>query len=251
MARSAPDRLVRKLMGILPAIAVILGAGMLASSLMSAGSTWPVSGEATPGDDPPHLVVVIDAGHGGIDGGAVGIETGAVEKQLNLRYAFALKAELEARGMTVVLTRADDDSLASGKKADMAKRREIMNGSDADIVVSIHMNKFRDRTASGPMAFYMKDSVEGKTLATFVIKAICTCLERNARLASASNFFIVRESKVPAVLVECGFLSNATEEKLLQTDEHMQKIVKGIADGIEDYFGIPRDGGPDGAPPGG
>jgi len=243
MARGVPDRLVRRLMSILPAIAVILGAGMLVSSLMNARASLPVSSEQTPGDDPPRLIVVIDAGHGGGDGGAVGVGTGVVEAQLNLKYALALKAELEARGMMVVLTRPDEKSLGPGKKSDMAKRKEIMNGADADIVVSIHMNKFRDRKANGPMAFYEKENEQGKRLATCVIQAVCARLERNPRIASAADFFIVRESEPPAVLVECGFLSNADEEKLLQTDGHMQKLVSGIADGIEDYFGIPRDDG--------
>lgn len=241
MARAVPDRLVRRLMGVLPAIAVILGAGMLVSALMNAGSALPVSSEMTPGEDPPRLVVVIDAGHGGGDGGAVGVGTGVIEAQLNLKYALALKAELEARGMSVVLTREDEKALGPGKKSDMATRKQIMNGAEADIVVSIHMNKFRDRKANGPMAFYEKDNEQGKSLATCVIKAVCARLERNPRIASAADFFIVRESEPPAVLVECGFLSNAAEEKLLQTDEHMQKLVCGIADGIEDYFGIPRD----------
>jgi len=243
MARGVPDRLVRRLMSILPAIAVILGAGMLVSALMDAGSVLPVSSVLTPGEDPPDLVVVIDAGHGGGDGGAVGVATGVIEAELNLEYALALKAELEARGMKVVLTRSDVKALGPGKKSDMAKRKEIMNGANADIVVSIHMNKFRDRKANGPMAFYQRDNEEGKALATCIIRAVCGRLERNPRVAAAADFFIVRESEPPAVLIECGFLSNATEENLLQTDEHMQKLISGIADGIEDYFGIPRDGG--------
>lgn len=242
MSRNAPDVLVKKLLGVLPALAVILGVGMLASSLMREGALLPASGAATPGEDPPKLIVVVDAGHGGIDGGAVGNGTGVVEKELNLLYAYALKDELEARGMTVVLTRTGDDALASGKKADMAKRREIMNGCEADILVSIHMNKFRDRAANGPMAFYMKGSEEGKQLATCVIKAVCEALERSVRLANPADYYMIRESEMPAVLVECGFLSNTTDESLLQNEAHMNKLVSGIADGVEAYFGIPADG---------
>lgn len=243
MARGVPDILVKKLMGILPAIAVIVGVGMLASSILGAKNALPASGAATPGDDPPKLVVVVDAGHGGVDGGAVGVNTGVVEKELNLLYAYALKEELEARGMTVVLTRTGDDALASGKKADMAARRDIMNGCGADIMVSIHMNKFRDRTANGPMAFYMKGSDEGKRLATCVITAVCEALERPVRLAAAADYYVIRESDMPGVLVECGFLSNAKDEALLQTKEHMQSLVRAVADGIEAYFGIPAKDG--------
>ncbi len=242
MARPLRDKPVQWLLGLLPALAAAMGLVMLATAWLSADPES-VPTAATPGEDPPALTVVIDAGHGGVDGGAVGNKTHVVEAELNLRYACALKQELENRGMTVVLTRKDERALASGKKADMAARKQIMNGSDADIVVSIHMNKFRDRSASGPMAFYMKESEEGKRLATCVIQGICEALSRRVRLANPADYFIIRESDVPAVLVECGFLSNAQEEELLQEEEHMQSLVSGIAQGIELYFGIPRKDG--------
>lgn len=242
MGRGVPDVLVKRLLGVLPAVAVILGVGMLISSLLSAGAI-PAGSAATPGEDPPRLVVVIDAGHGGVDGGAIGVATGVVEAELNLKYAYALKAELEARGMTVVMTRTDEGALASGKKADMAARKKIMNGCDADIVVSIHMNKFTDRGASGPMAFYEKGSDEGKLLATAVITGVCEALERRVRLANPADYYVIRESDMPAVLVECGFLSNASDESLMQTDDYMKALVRGIADGVEAYFGIPDKNG--------
>lgn len=245
MGRSVPDIMVKRLLGVLPAVAVILGVGMLISSLLRANSV-PAGGAATPGEDPPTLIVVIDAGHGGVDGGAVGVATGVVEAELNLQYAYALKAELEARGMTVVMTRTDENALASGKKSDMAARKKIMNGCGADIVVSIHMNKFTDRSVCGPMAFYEKGSEEGKLLAAAVITGVCEGLERRVRLASPADYYIVRESDMPAVLVECGFLSNASDEALVQTDDYRDALVRGIADAVEFYFGIPAQGPPAG-----
>ena len=236
--RGVPDVLAKRLLGVLPAVAVILGVGMLVSALIPTG-ILPVGGAVTPGDDPPTLIVVVDAGHGGIDGGAVGVDSGVVEAQLNLSYAYALKAELEARGISVVLTRTDENALASGKKADMAARSKIMNGSNADIVVSLHMNKFRDRAACGPMAFYMKGSEQSKLLATDVIKGVCDALGRPTRLANPADYYVIRESDTPAVLVECGFLSNKNDEALVQTEDYRNALVRGLADGIEAYFGIP------------
>lgn len=239
MARFRYDRTVRKLLLVLPAVSVALGVLLFMSALRT-GKVLPVFAAQTPGEDPPKLIVVVDAGHGGVDGGAVGSKTGIVEAKLNLRYALALKAELEARGMTVVLTREDDRALSVGKKADMAARKRILNGSDANLVVSIHMNKFRDRAAAGPMAFYMKGSEEGQKLAGFVIASVCEALGRGARPANPADYFIIRESEPPAVLVECGFLSNAADEKILQTEEHMLTLIRGVADGIEAYLGIPK-----------
>lgn len=240
MVRIVPDILVKRLLGVLPAVAVILGLGMMLSALLQAKEAVPVSGSSTPGEDPPALVVVIDAGHGGVDGGAVGVATGVVEAALNLDYAYALKAELEARGMRVVMTRTDEDALASGKKADMAARKKIMNGCGADILVSIHMNKFRDRAVNGPMAFYETGAEEGKLLATSVIQGVCKALGRPVRLANPADYYVIRESEMPAVLVECGFLSNAADEALVQTEEYRNALVCGIADGVEAYFGIPE-----------
>ncbi len=225
--------LARRLVTFLPVIAVILGAGMLACELIDASSV-PVM--ATPGTEAPAPRVVIDAGHGGEDGGAVGICTGTPEAGINLAYATALRDELISRGYEVVLTREDESALAPQKKADLAKRREIINGSSADIAVSIHMNKFSDRSVSGPMAFYMNGSAEGEALAVCVIDAVCDAVGRPRRIANPGDYFIIRECSCPAVIVECGFLSNASDEALIMTDDYKEKVVRGIADGIDAYF---------------
>lgn len=116
-------------------------------------------------------------------------------------------------------------------------RRDIMNQDGVSIVVSIHMNKFSDTSIKGPMAFYMKGSAEGERLATSIICALCDALGNPRRLANPGDYFVIRESVPPAVIVECGFLSNADDEKLLQTAEHQSKLVEGIAAGITAYFG--------------
>ena len=113
----------------------------------------------------PRFTVVIDPGHGLPDGGATGMDTGIAEEGINLNYAMALRDELSALNIAAVLTREDENALNADKKKDMAARRDIINSADAAAVISIHMNKFSDRSVSGPMAFYMKGAVEGERLA--------------------------------------------------------------------------------------
>lgn len=180
--------------------------------------------------------VVLDAGHGGIDGGAVGSKTGVVEAGLNLAMVKLVQAGLEEKGVRVVLTRTDEAALARGKKADMAARKKIMNEPGVDIVVSIHMNKFTDPSAKGPMAFYMKGSEEGRRLAELVIAAVCEAVERPARKANPADYFMIRESPSPSVLVECGFLSNPTDEELLQDAQYQRKLAAGVVQGVMGYL---------------
>lgn len=182
------------------------------------------------------FTVVLDPGHGEPDGGAVGIDTGTPEAGINLNYAKALKQQLEAMGVSVVLTREDENAISADKKEDMAARKAIMNGCNADIVVSIHMNKFRDRSVSGPMAFYIKGDDAGEALAKCVLDGVCEAIDRPLRHVNPGDYFILKHSEPPAVILECGFLSNSTDEKLLQSEEHMNKMMQGAAKGIMNYL---------------
>ncbi len=180
-------------------------------------------------------LIVIDPGHGGEDCGAVGI-SGVEEAGLNLAVSGYLKQELEGAGFDVILTREGEEALADSKKADMAARRAIMNGSGVDLVVSVHMNKFTDPAVHGPMAFYMQGSEEGERLAKAVIDGITEEIGAPSRLANPGDYYVIRESRPTAVLVECGFLSNAEDERLLQSREHQRSLARGIANGIVAYL---------------
>lgn len=182
--------------------------------------------------------VVVDAGHGGADGGAVGTESGEAEAGLNLAVAKLLEGELTARGLRVVMTRTDENALAKDKKQDFAKRREIMRAPDVDLVVSVHMNKFGDRTISGAMAYYMLGSAEGQKLAQKVIDRLTDATGRKRRLANPGDYYVIRECPSPAVLVECGFLSNAAEEKQLLDADYQALLAAAIADGVCAYLGV-------------
>ncbi|MEA5058532.1 MAG: N-acetylmuramoyl-L-alanine amidase [Candidatus Pelethousia sp.] len=188
------------------------------------------------GDMQQGYTVVLDAGHGGVDGGAVGSKTGIAEAGLNLTVVKLVQAELEEEGVRVLLTRTDENALARGKKADMQARKAIMNKPGVDIVVSIHMNKFTDSSVKGPMAFYMKGSDEGRRLAELVITAVCESVEAPSRKANPADFFMIRESPSPSVLVECGFLSNPAEEALLQDPQYQRKLASGVVKGVMDFL---------------
>lgn len=185
---------------------------------------------------PARFTVVIDPGHGQPDGGATGVDTGIAEEGINLNYALALKAELSALNIAAVLTREDENALDADKKKDMAVRRDIINSAGADAVISIHMNKFGDRSVSGPMAFYMKGSAEGEKLAKCVLDGVCGAIGRPLRHVNPGDYYIIKNSEPPSVILECGFLSNTNDEALLQTEEHMRAMMKGAADGILSYL---------------
>ena len=150
------------------------------------------------------FTVVVDAGHGGMDVGASGTDTGVEEAGLNLAVAQRLQAELTARGVRVIMTREDDGALAASKRGDMEARREMLRDETADIVVSIHMNKYGDRSVSGAMAYYMQGSAEGERLAQMVIDSVCDAIGRDRRAANPGDYFVLRECEAPSVLVECG-----------------------------------------------
>lgn len=187
----------------------------------------------------PYAHIVIDPGHGGFDGGAAGVDSGVCEDELNLAVSLYLKEFLEGQNIKVTLTRADNNAIADTKKDDMKKRRDIMHNSQADLTVSIHMNKFSDRTISGPMVFYTKDDEPSRELAQKIMTSLCTATNRSARLANPGDYYVIRNSKIPAVIVECGFLSNAAEEKKLCQSDYQKLLAQSVSQGICDYLSIP------------
>ena len=187
--------------------------------------------------------VVIDAGHGGFDGGAVGKTTGVREDGLNLAVAKKLQELLEKNGYAVVMTRGDGEAVGDTKHEDMARRREIIEAANADIVVSVHMNKFPSASVSGPQVFFHKDSAEGEKLATLIQDALNAALEPpKPRVQHPETYYILKSGDCPAVIVECGFLSNAREEALLQDDGYQQKCAKAIYRGVDAYLSQHRNG---------
>lgn len=195
-------------------------------------------------DYSPHLagdyVIVIDAGHGGVDGGVLGTSSGVKESDLNLIYAAELAEKFENAGFIVVMTRTDKSGLygvatKGFKMRDMLKRKEIIEQAHPAIVVSIHMNKFRSSSRTGAQVFYQSGSDCGALLARNIQTALNAVLGKNYS-SLGGDFFICRCGDCPSVIVECGFLSNKEEETLLQQDDYRSRLIDAIFEGIMLYF---------------
>lgn len=189
------------------------------------------------------LTIAIDPGHGGYDGGARARDSGVWEKTLNLKIAQAAGDALAERGARVVMTRTQDVCLAeegSGKarkRADLQKRLDLAENAGADVFMSIHLNEYRDRSESGPQVFYQHGADEGRLLAGALQESLIRTLQPSRRRsANAGDYYVLRNTALPAVLVECGFLSNAQEEQKL-LDEGYQRLIAGaLADGVESWL---------------
>ncbi|MBQ7985910.1 MAG: N-acetylmuramoyl-L-alanine amidase [Clostridia bacterium] len=194
------------------------------------------------------LSVIVDAGHGLPDGGAVGV-TGSIEQEINLKIALKLQEVLEAKGVRVIMTRTDenglwddkDDSIRKKKVSDMNKRLEIMKKSDAHLFISIHMNSFPNHSASGLRIFYAPNHEEIKPLAENIQTRIQDITGANINIVKSADksLFLMKNPPIPAILVECGFLSNAKEEKKLQEDDYQARLAWAIADALEKYYVLP------------
>lgn len=187
-------------------------------------------------------VVVLDAGHGGSDSGKISV-TGALEKDLNLLIVQKLKEMLTAADYEVILTREDEKGLYSEsdrnhKIADMKKRCEIINGSAADIVVSVHLNSFTDPKVNGAQVFYYKHSAQGKILAGCIQESFRNVLNSDNKRVENYNdsYYMLLNTTPPTVIAECGFLSNAEEAALIDTEEYREKIASALFEGIENYY---------------
>jgi N-acetylmuramoyl-L-alanine amidase len=182
--------------------------------------------------EPPKYYVILDYGHGGFDAGATGSDTGVKESDLNLAIGERVAAALEDRDCFVLRTRTDADAIGKTKRDDMAARGAILCSEGADCTVSIHMNKFSDRSVNGPMCYYQAGAEDGQALAQAVIDALCAALDRNSRLANPGNNYVTRIPSVPSVLVECGFLSNSEDERNLKDPAYQQLLADAITDGV-------------------
>lgn len=186
--------------------------------------------------EPPAYFVILDYGHGGADAGAIGVDTGVKEADLNLLIGECTARALEDRGCFVLRTRTGADALGDTKRDDMARRGAILCTEGADCTVSIHMNKFSDRSVKGPMCYFQAGAKEGEALAQCVIDALCDALGRDGRPANPGNNYVTRIPRVPSVLVECGFLSNPEDEQRLQDPAYQQLLAAAIADGVVAYL---------------
>jgi len=186
------------------------------------------------------LRIVIDPGHGEPDGGATGSTLGLREEDLNLQIAEKLKTLLTDEGYDVIMTRKTNDQIGSSKNADMAERRRIIRESGQDLTVSIHQNFYQgDASVRGPQVFYAPGSEQGRAFAAAIQNALNTELAPpSPRTEHEGDYYIVKSGDAPAVIVECGFLSNPEEEALLLRSQYQVRIAKAIFSGIQHYLTV-------------
>ena len=179
--------------------------------------------------------VVIDAGHGGDDPGKIGIN-GASEKDINLRITEKLRQYLEADGIRVVLTRETEDGLydasAPNKKVqDMKRRIEKIEQTDPVLTVSIHQNSYPEEYVHGAQVFYYNGSSGGEQLAGLIQTQLVQDLdpENHRQIKPNDSYYLLKKTKGTIVIVECGFLSNAEEDLLLQSGAYQTKLASALA----------------------
>ena len=190
-------------------------------------------------------VILIDPGHGGIDGGAKS-KAGTIEKDINLQISLKLRDNLEEKGYKVYMTRDEDEGLyqkgntiKEKKREDLNRRVQMKKETDCDIFVSIHQNMFPQSKCYGAQVWYASNE-NSYNLATVVQESIKESVkDNNKRIVkpAVEAYLILRDKYEGAsILVECGFLSNPDEESRLKSDEHQNLIVEGISNGIDKYF---------------
>jgi len=187
-------------------------------------------------------VIVLDPGHGGIDPGAIG-KSGTKEKDVNLDIVLKIQGLLEQSGCITQLTRAVDESIhdinsSRRKNSDLKNRKIIADTSQANAFISVHLNSFPQSRYKGVQSFYPKESEQGKLLAVNIQKELKTTLgiNDNREALAIRDIYILKNTSIPSVIVECGFLSNPEEETRLASEKYREKIAWGIYLGIMRFF---------------
>ncbi len=187
-------------------------------------------------------VIVIDAGHGGIDAGVRGKTSGVKESDVNLAIAYELREYFLDAGFSAVLTRKSQAGLygvptKGFKRRDMQSRRDVIISSGADMVISVHQNFYSDSSRRGAQVFFDNDSESGKKLAVCIQNSL-NSMENATRAVGplVGDYYMLKCTESPSVIVECGFLSNQADEELLVTEQYRKEIAYAIFAGAVSYF---------------
>ena len=239
---NAMNKYIKKLKSRIPALLLLLGCFTViaVSADFSQLSVRTSGGRVT-----EKKTIVLDAGHGGLDSGAVGIN-GELEKNINLEIVRDLRDMLTISGFNVVLTRNADKSIHDSgvtgirnqKISDMENRLEIIKSYKDCIFLSIHQNKFTDPEYFGAQIFYNENNPDNMLLAQIMqdnFKVIQPKNDREIKL-SGDELYLFKDTKIPAVLIECGFLSNEQDAKDLSSEEYQHKVAFMIYNGIIRYY---------------
>ena len=215
---------------------------IIALALLLAASTVLVLSATSASIPNKSYTIVIDPGHGGIDGGSVGV-SGQDENYLNLEYSLCLKEILTDAGVNVIMTRTNLNGLYSifsdnKKLDDMKKRKDIVTKSKADMVLSIHMNSFPLKSARGAQVFYKKDSVSGEKLAENIQEVFIKTLPNAKPEPAVGDYYMLNEFEIPSVIIECGYISNEEEEQLILQEDYKKLVCLSIFAGVLKFLAL-------------
>lgn len=229
------------------AICLVFAVGIISTTILFSGrdrdNAVTVSKTYNDSDKP---IIILDAGHGGMDGGCISIN-GDVEKGINLNILLALRDMLRVSGYDVEVTRDTDKSIhdkgiegiANQKSSDMDNRLALFNKYENALCISIHQNQFTDSKYSGAQMFYSASNHENERLAGIMQNKFVELLQpgnkREIKLCG-KELFLCYFSENPTVMVECGFLSNSDEASLLVTEEYQHKVAFTIYSGINEFL---------------
>lgn len=192
--------------------------------------------------DKNQQVIVIDPGHGGNDPGKVGVNN-ALEKDINLAIATKLKSYFEKEGYKVVMTRESDKGLyaqssSNKKRADLQARVKLCNDTNPLIVISIHQNSYQTANCKGAQVFYYDTSTDGEALAGYIQQSLIINVDadNDRKIKANKSYFLLKEIKTTAVIVECGFLSNPEEAEKLTQESYQEQLAFGIHAGVVAYL---------------
>lgn len=216
--------LKKKVKTSLSIIAIII----ITSIITSTAKQLPLAGK----------VITIDPGHGGRDPGTY--YKGILEKDINLQISLALEEELLEKGATVYLIRRSDIDLSSiydpkKKRGDLYRRLLMIKKNQSDMYLSIHINWYQNTYYKGAEVLYNQINSQNKKLATAIMQEFKSNLN-SKRQIHTTDLYMYKNTTILGVLIECGYLSNASERNLLTTDEYQKKLAKSITSGIINYF---------------
>lgn len=193
--------------------------------------------KALKAQNPNAVIILLDVGHGGFDPGSGGIDSGVTESELNLAVAKFVAEKLGEKGYYVFMTRMGEYAVANTKAEDMAARTAMMKNDIFTVAISIHMNSFpSDRSVNGTRLFCYPGSIQGQSLAAGIMSKIAAATGQRNRDVVADDLMVVREPICPSALVECGFLSNSSDEANLRTTSYQQTLAQAVADGVQSYI---------------
>ena len=195
---------------------------------------WETSGAAALGKN--GRLIVLDPGHGGMDGGKIGVN-GAEEKEINLKISLIIKKLLEKENIDVIVTRDTEERIGQDQVSDLKARVDIMNKEKPVLAVSIHQNSYHEESVHGAQVFYHTESEEGAKAAMIIQEALREIDPENTKEAKANNtYYILKRTEVPTVIAECGFLSNYEEAEKLASEEYQKELAQAVAKGILQYI---------------